>query len=220
MKTNRRHRMSRNKAFNDYIEENENLYDENESENSYNEGNKNKIIIIAFLIILFIFVAIFFYNKFMKNNSNKSNENKIAQSFVSDKKRTLKDKHFGFNVEGKIYIDKIKLEDFFVEENVNAIDSSISILSKDGSVGSYGNLTLIGHNKKDFFEDINKLEENDEIIIENIYGEKTKYKVKSKREINPNDLSGLVSNNTKKELTLITCINDETKRLEIKAEAK
>lgn len=226
MERNRRTRFERNQIFEEFVE-NKNDAEEYDEDYKYNENepdeNKKtliKNIIFIVLAILLILCIFFLYKKYLNNKENKVNTNETAKNVVLEKKRKLKDKHFGFNVEGKIYIDKINLEEFFVEEDVNAIDSSISILSKDGTVGGKGNLTLLGHNKKEFFENLDKLKDGDKITIENIYGDKTEYKVKSKREIDQTDLSGLVSDNTKKELTLITCTADETKRLEIKAEAK
>lgn len=205
MERNRRNRFEENTNF---------LEDEIEVK----EKNKN-ILKIIFIIIITIIVILFavFMNKKYKQNKN---EEKSVLSEIKNNERKLQEKYYGFNVEGKIYINKIKFEDFFVEENVNAVNSAITILLKDGVIGGRGNLVLMGHNKKDAFKDINKLEENDEIVIENIYGEKTKYFVKTKKEINPNNLEGLISDNTKKELTLLTCTNSEDKRLEIKCEAK
>lgn len=199
-----------------------NRFDENSDflEDNLKSENKNiNIFKIVTIIVIFIMIIIFAVVMHKKYKQNKNKENTVL-SEVKNNERKLQEKYYGFNVEGKIYIEKIKFEDFFVEENVNAVNSAITILSKDGVIGGKGNLVLMGHNKKDAFKDLDKLEENDEIVIENIYGEKTKYFVKTKKEIDPNNLEGLISDNTKKELTLITCTNDEAKRLEIKCESK
>lgn len=209
MERNRRSRFDRN--FGEDFED-ENL--------EFNEEKNKNILKIGICVIIFILLISFIVIMYKKYNENKKNKNETVTNFVEKKERKLQEKYYGFDVEGKIYIDKIKYEDFFVEENVNAINSAISILSKDGVIGGYGNLVLLGHNKKEFFGDLEKLNQGDEIVIENIYGNKTKYIVKTKKEIDPTDLNDLVSDNSKKELTLITCTKDEAKRLEIKCEAK
>lgn len=216
--------MERNRRTDrDFFEEKEAEYEETylaESENEEMGSGKLKKILI-FIVILIILSSLAFYiyyiNKNKTDEPNKSESKKI-ENFT--KERKLQEKYYGFNVYGKIKIKKINLDSFFVEENVNAMDSSICILAKDGEVGKSGNLVLMGHNKKDMFKDLDKLNKNDEIEILDIYEKSTKYIVKDKYEIKPDNMESFVSDNSKNELTLVTCTSKEDKRLIIKAEAK
>lgn len=204
----------------DFFEDKKDEYEE-DLINDYEEKETGSFKKILAFIILIIILLVCLYIYYINKNKNKEAKPKVEKKVeVLTKTRKLQEKYYGFNVYGKIKIQKINLDTFFVEENINAMDSSISMLTKDAEVGKNGNLVLMGHNKKDMFKDIDKLSKKDEIEITDIYGYKTKYFVKDKYEVKPDDLDCLVSDNSKKELTLVTCTSNEDKRLIIKAEAK
>ena len=71
--------------------------------------------------------------------------------------------------------------------------------------------------KPDFFSNLKLLELEDIIKIYNLNSSCVLYKVYDKFEVLPSDLSCTVQDNTKKEITLITCNNQNKKRLIIKA---
>ena len=78
------------------------------------------------------------------------------------------------------------------------------------------NLCIAGHNYEDdrFFSKISTLEKNDLVIIEDNNNIAYKYYVASIFELNEDDVSSIMkSDNTKKELTLLTCNNKNKKRI-------
>lgn len=127
------------------------------------------------------------------------------------------------NVAGILRIDKIALEDPILEgttkENLNM---GITTIYGSSPIGEFGNVTLAGHNFRDYgrgFNRLNELETDDKIKIETkdrIYT----YIVRDKQYINPEDTWILDSDNAKKEITLITCYykDNNTLRLAVKGE--
>ena len=83
-----------------------------------------------------------------------------------------------------------------------------------------GNLCIAGHNYRNnkFFSKISKLENGDIIEITDLSGKMIQYKVYKQYQVKPEDVS-CTSQNTdgKREVTLITCTNDNKKRVIIKA---
>lgn len=83
----------------------------------------------------------------------------------------------------------------------------------------YGNLVIVGHNYKNshFFGNLKKLENGDNIFLISRKGSTENYKVYNKYIVNETDMSCTSQEtNGKIELTLITCDNDNTKRLVVK----
>ena len=123
------------------------------------------------------------------------------------------------NYLGLLVIDKINLEypifNEFSEENLK-----ISICKFSGNnLNENGNITILGHNYKNkFFGKLEKLEINDKITIDS-NGEKFNYYIFKIYETDSNDLDCLnpIYNNSK-EITLVTCKNNnKKKRLIVKA---
>ena len=84
-------------------------------------------------------------------------------------------------------------------------------------------MCLAGHDyiNNSMFGGINKLENGDEILITDLYGNKVTYTVFDKYTTDPNDTSVLESIDvTKREITLITCTNGNQDRLIIRATEK
>ena len=123
------------------------------------------------------------------------------------------------NYYGRIFIDKIHLNEYFfsVNDKRNNVDKGIEILKpsimpdRDNSklfLASHSGNSNISH-----FKNIHKLEYNDEIIIyfnNNCY----KYKVIDKYEITKNGTLNIkeIEDNT---LILITCVKDTDRQLVI-----
>ena len=85
------------------------------------------------------------------------------------------------------------------------------------------NLCIAGHNYNDnrFFSKLNKLENNDLIIIETNDKNKFYYHVYDKFEITENEISKINKNYSDTlELTLLTCNNLNNKRIIIKAKTE
>ena len=85
-----------------------------------------------------------------------------------------------------------------------------------------GNLCIVGHNYRDtrFFSKVPTLENGDLIEITDLSGKTINYKVYNKYEVVPEDTSCTSQlTDGKKEITLITCTNDNKHRVIVKARA-
>lgn len=83
-----------------------------------------------------------------------------------------------------------------------------------------GNLCIAGHNYKNskFFSKVPTLKNGDKVEITDLGGNTVKYAVYDKYIVNPDELECTSQlTNGKKEITLITCTNDNKKRYIIKA---
>lgn len=83
----------------------------------------------------------------------------------------------------------------------------------------YGNLVIVGHNYKNgqFFGNLKKLENGDNIFLISSNGSSEMYKVYDKYIVDETDMRCTSQEtNGKIELTLITCDNDNAKRLVVK----
>jgi sortase A len=121
---------------------------------------------------------------------------------------------------GKIIIPKINLE-YIIFQNYSEELLKISVCKFFGtSLYENGNIAIAGHNYDDnrFFSKLNQLQIGDEIIIEDINETNFYYKVNNVYETFPDDFSCLEYNEVfEKELTLVTCNNQNKKRLIVKA---
>lgn len=119
---------------------------------------------------------------------------------------------------GKIYISKINLEYNIFNDFSDELLKISPCKFYGKRLGEPGNICIAGHNydNNKFFSNLNKIEIFDEIIMENLKGEKYKYIVYEKNEIQPDDLS-ILKSKKKFELTLLTCNNSNKKRLVVKA---
>ena len=86
--------------------------------------------------------------------------------------------------------------------------------------GTNGNLCIAGHNYNDnrFFSKINELNIGDEIIIEDQKNNSYNFNIYNKYEIDEqNAYESAINKTYKHELTLVTCNNQNHKRIIIKA---
>lgn len=122
---------------------------------------------------------------------------------------------------GKIIIGKIDLNLILLEgETEDEMRWGAGHMLKTAWPGETGNCVIAGHRNYTFGSMFNRLDEievGDEVKLE-FLGETFKYKINEKIIVEPNDLSVLEQDKTKKELTLITChpIYTGTHRLIIK----
>ena len=196
------------------------------------EKGKKKIKfsnIILFILII-IAIALIITIGIIIGNRNKNDENlKEVISQVNENIQTDTEgqipyiEYEGYQVIGTIQISKINLEyPILIETTEDALTKSITRFG-DGKVNEVGNLCLAGHDyiNNSMFGGINKLENGDEILITDLYGNTVTYSIFDKYTTNPNDISVLDSiDNSKKEVTLITCINGNQDRLIIRATEK
>ena len=150
-------------------------------------------------------------NSIEKENDNI--ENKISNKFEY-KEETINSKRA--NVIGILEIKSIGLKAPIVlgEEN---LDYVVAKYRSSANFGQAGNVILAGHNnmKGYIFKSLYKVKIGDIIEIKtdnNIY----KYKLTERVIVNPSDSSLLTQDISKKEITLITCINRAKERLILK----
>lgn len=196
------------------------------------EKGKKKIKfsnIILFILII-IAIALIITIGIIIGNRNKNDENlKEVISQVNENIQTDTEgqipyiEYEGYQVIGTIQISKINLEyPILIETTEDALTKSITRFG-NGKVNEVGNLCLAGHDyiNNSMFGGINKLENGDEIVITDLYGNKVTYSIFDKYTTDPNDTSVLNSiDSSKKEVTLITCINGNQDRLIIRATEK
>lgn len=193
---------------------------------------KKKIKISNILLLILVIIAIILIVTIGKiiSNRNQNDENlKQIISQVNENIQTNTDgeipyiEYQGYQVIGLIQISKINLEyPILIETTKDSLTKSITRFG-NGKVNEVGNLCLAGHDyiNNSMFGGINKLENGDEILITDLYGNKVTYTVFDKYTTNPDDTSVLESvDSNKREVTLITCSNGNKDRLIIRATEK
>ncbi|ELC8420243.1 class D sortase [Clostridium perfringens] len=150
-------------------------------------------------------------NSIEKENDNI--ENKISNEFEY-KEETINSKRT--NVIGILEIKSIGLKAPIVDGEEN-LDYVVAKYRNSANFGQVGNVILAGHNnmKGSIFKNLYKVKIGDIIEFKtdnNIY----KYKLTERVIVNPSDSSLLTQDISKKEITLITCINRAKERLILK----
>lgn len=182
----------------------------------------NKIFLILVILILFtIFLSLIVINNKIKSINQISNissninneETKYSLNNLSNSKETDN------NILSYLSIPSISLEKAPIKEGIDEITLNEYIGHFPSTSKTDGNIGLAAHNrgyKNNYFMNINKLQDGDEIIyrVDDII---KKYKVEKKIEIDSYDWSYL-NQTADNRITLITCIdNSPTKRLVVQA---
>ena len=124
----------------------------------------------------------------------------------------------GYKVLGKIKIDKIEVEQYILDStDEKALKAGVGKLN-GGSLNQIGNFAIVGHNFDKFFKRLPELRVGDTIVIIDKNMKETSYNVTDINEVDPDDLTPLLTQIGKTEITLITCQDGATKRFIIKAE--
>lgn len=129
----------------------------------------------------------------------------------------------GYDIVAKLEIPKIDLETYVLKTYSNE-SLNISVVKFWGAKpNTEGNFCIAGHNfkNKNMFHDLKKLSVGDNLfIIDNNVG-RVEYEIYDIYMVLPDDVSCL-SQETKgeKQVTLITCTNDSSKRIIVKAKEK
>ena len=173
--------------------------------------------ILVVITILFVIVGGIFAVKMVmdsKNTEPTGNENLPAVI------PTLEDKYEGFEVLGKIKIDKLNIEQYILNSSDSAaLEKGVTKLYGE-NLHDYGNFCIAGHNYENVFQKLNELVIGDTFKIINKDLSETVYEIKEINSVEPDDLTVLLPNKEKIEITLITCENAATTRLIVKAEKK
>lgn len=199
------------------------------------ERNKKKLVNCLLLAILIIAVAYFAISNNLfalsKENEETPEEPVVETQEVEEPEEVevkpeevdvsdIPDKMGGYNVIGKLVIDKIGVNKniigVYTEDSLNL---SVTSLVKGPVINESGNLCLSGHNYTNMLERLPELQVGDTFyIIAKDKKTKVTYQIYKKYTCFPEDLSCLDQNtNGLREVTLITCTKGAATRLICKA---
>ena len=199
---------------------------------------KTKIRKSKYIIIILILTILFFILFNIQSEENKKQEilaekvdSQIYENYISnestDKVKTVEKEEIeseikGYKVSSKLYVPKINLETYVLEEySTKALLTSVTKFY-GSNPNQIGNFCIAGHNygPENMFQNIKNLDIDDEIYLTDINGNKMKYTIYDIYIVLPNDTKCLSQRtNGEIELTLITCTFDSEKRIIIKARA-
>ena len=179
---------------------------------------------ISFMKILIVFTVLFvvvggiFAVKMVLEKQNTQQPGGSEQ--VSSAVPTLESQYEGYEVLGKIKINKLNVEQYILNSaDEDALEKGVTKLYGE-TLNHYGNFCIAGHNYENVFQRLNELEIGDCFtIIDKNLGE-TEYEIKEIISVEPDDLSCLLPTQDSTQITLITCENVSTTRLVVKAEKK
>lgn len=200
--------------------------------------HKTKIRKSKYIIIILILTILFFILFNIQSEENKKQEilaekvdSQIYKNYISnqstDKVKTVEKEEIesefkGYKVSSKLYVPKINLETYVLEEySTKALLTSVTKFY-GSNPNQIGNFCIAGHNygPENMFKNIKNLDIDDEIYLTDINGNKMKYTIYDIYTVLPNDTKCLSQRtNGEIELTLITCTFDSEKRIIIKARA-
>ncbi len=123
----------------------------------------------------------------------------------------------------KIEIPKIDVEYGILNETTDELLKISPCYFWGANPNEVGNFCIVGHNyrNKKFFSKVPDLVDGDDIYITDLTGRRLTYVVYDKYVVDPeNTESTSQLTNGLKEITLITCTNDSTKRVIVKAREK
>lgn len=191
---------------------------------------KNKVfiyyIILALLIIIGITIGIILTNKYSEQTEYEEKSEQMVESFYQTEQKVDDEglsliEFEGYKVIGIIKIPKIELEYPILEETTKK--SMLVSISRfwGGDINSLGNVSLAGHNNRvtlTMFGKNKYLNIGDSIFLTDLKNQTIEYKIYDKFETDPNDVTILgSSDDTIREVTLITCSKGHENRLILKA---
>lgn len=184
-------------------------------------------ILIILALVTIGFIAIKYVNSYQTEKENQQTVETFStelsnQNDNSNTNITME----GYNVIGVVKIPKIELEypildiDTYNPEETKA-PMNISIVKYwGGNVNDYGNLSIAGHNKYNgtMFGKTKYLEIGDIVELTDLNNITIQYSIYEKFITDPNDVTILqTTDDTVREVTLITCTNGNKQRLILKA---
>lgn len=213
---------SNNFENNESIVNNRNIdsvFDNNYAESSFwdeeeKEFNYQKLVIVIAVIAILVIIGALLY-KFVFSKP------KEEQKLPVEEPKTMSETIEGYKVLGKIKIESLDIDQYILDStDSKALQNGVGRIDNGASINNYGNFCLAGHNNSKIFEELNKLKVDDEVVLVDKKMEETIYKVTEILEVEPDNLECLLQDETKVELTLITCKEGATQRLVVKAEEK
>ena len=199
--------------------------------------NKKKVInmfliTIIFSILTWLGIEEYKEKNIIKNNYeaqnvstniNITNEEIVTNKYEEVKKEEVSLEYKGYEITAKLEIPKINLETYVLKTYSNE-SLNISVVKFWGAKpNTLGNFCIAGHNfkNKNMFHDLKDLNVGDNLfIIDNNIG-RIEYEIYNIYKVLPDDVGCLSQEtNGEKEVTLITCTNDSSKRIIVKAKEK
>ena len=170
-------------------------------------------------------VIIVVLNKALEDNEDTDGEGESTEVLLTEEQQVLKTEDGSeYYVIGEINISSINVNYPILDaDTLDNIDTllKISVCKFHGAKpNTVGNLCIVGHNYKNskFFSKVPTLENGDIIEIKDLSGRTLKYAVYNKFIVDPDNVA-CTSQLTggKREITLITCTDDNKQRYIIKA---
>ena len=179
----------------------------------------NFIKILVIFTILFVIIGGGFAIKKILENQNQTQQPDGTEQ-VSAVVPTLEQQHEGYEVLGKIKIEKLNIEQYILNSSdENALKKGVTKLY-GGILNDYGNFCIAGHNYENVFQRLNELVVGDCFTIIDKDLSESEYEIKEIISVEPDDLTPLLPSEDVIQITLITCDNIGTTRLVVKAEKK
>ena len=164
-----------------------------------------------------------------ENKSSKENQDKENQEILNIN-------GYNYKTIGTVNIPKIRVTHPILDGETDSVKETEELLkiaptkfwgpdfNKEWGKGpnKQGNLVIVGHNYRNgqFFSDVPSLTNGDIIEITDVKGNTVKYSIYDKYSVDPTDVSSTSQNtNGRREITLITCTNDNVERIIVKARA-
>ena len=198
--------------------------------------SKKRIVNIFLVTIIFSILTWLGIEEYKEKNIKEENYKvkNVSTNITTTDKKTKKIKkeyqkeevaleYKDYDIVAKLEIPKIDLETYVLKTYSNE-SLNISVVKFWGAKpNTEGNFCIAGHNfkNKNMFHDLKKLSVGDNLfIIDNNVG-RVEYEIYDIYMVLPDDVSPL-SQETKgeKQVTLITCTNDSSKRIIVKAKEK
>ena len=202
------------------------LYVKEDNKNSNSNKKKRKIFKGQFVFSIFfllIFIALFItfrYNNQTSSNDYASRLNNNYQIYRLYADNSQTNNAVSSSIIGTIEIPKINIS-YPILSELNETLLKVSPCRFLGDISDNSNLCIAGHNYDNdkFFSRIWSLNNGDKVIISDNDNYTYNFSVFNKYEVDSSDLSPIyeVTNKYKKELTLVTCNNQNNKRIIVKA---
>ncbi len=188
----------------------------------------NNIILVAILLLSTFLVLELRAEEAIPEKQDNSNIQKAQTSVeIIPKKEKIflqevEEEYKGYPVTAMLQIPKIQVNTCVLEEY--SVDALYECVTKfyGSEPNEVGNFCIAGHNskRKNMFTNIKQLEVGDEMILTSQEKGSLIYEVYDKYKVKPQDTSCLSQETNQIELTLISCTNDSSQRIIIKARAK
>ena len=187
------------------------------------KSGKKKIWFFIVIIIILTGITVFFWDnkEIVENIITNVEENKVTEEDNSSEivDIDIPDTMGDYSVIGKLVIDKLGVEKNILDKTTDS-SLKLSVTKFYGpNANEVGNFCISGHNYKDTFAYLGRLENGDTFyVVDKLNYEKVTYKVYDKFTVNPTELDCIDQETEgKREVTLITCNPGGLTRLIIKA---